>query len=263
MLSRVLGALLHPFIYLAYGLEFDILGQVAQGLAQTAIHEANPTGLILPSYFINSVTDTELSNPMHRLKIAGSGTSAPAPEKRPTFAFHRRIQDYPTFAVELLSSPLLQYEAVVKSAGGAIHDLVQEWTEEWLAGVGVHGGVDAEARLRGMVEEVVWGNVIWYGIGGWASRGTGGRGFNADFFMCAVLLSPRPSSCHRSSSMGASLRRALPGSRSPIASCCSRHTSPCPRRGTSCAAATTACCPLRSSMQLQTRSYMLLQELRV
>jgi hypothetical protein len=31
MLSRFLGGLLHPFIHLAYGLEFDILGQIAQG----------------------------------------------------------------------------------------------------------------------------------------------------------------------------------------------------------------------------------------
>ena len=66
---------------------------------------------------------------------------------------------------------MLRYAAVVKSAGGAIHDLVREWTDEWLVGVGERGGADAEARLRGMVEEVVWGNVIWYGIGGWASRG--------------------------------------------------------------------------------------------
>jgi len=43
-------------------------------------------------------------------------------------------------------------------------------------------GRGADARLRGMVEEVVWGNAIWYGIGGWASRGVCGRVTNADFF---------------------------------------------------------------------------------
>jgi hypothetical protein len=32
MLSRVLGGLFHPFIHLAYGLEFGILGQIAQGM---------------------------------------------------------------------------------------------------------------------------------------------------------------------------------------------------------------------------------------
>ncbi|KAF8260911.1 hypothetical protein EI94DRAFT_1705947 [Lactarius quietus] len=181
MLSRVLGGLLHPFIHIAYGLEFGILGQIAQGLAQAAVHEANQIEVIPPSHFVSPAIDTELSNLMHRLEIADSGTSAPAPEKRPTFSFHRRIRDDPAFAVELPSSLFLHYTAVMKSAGSAIHDLVREWSEEWLAGVGTRA--DAEARLKGMVEEVVWGNVIWYGIGGWATRGTEGRGFNADFFM--------------------------------------------------------------------------------
>ena len=110
----------------------------------------------------------------HRSRVSASS----ALEKRPTFTFHRCIRDHPVFTVELPSSPLHQYAAVTKSCGGAIHDLVQEWTEEWLAGV---GGADAEARLRGMVEEVVWGNVIWYGIGGWASCGTGGCGFTSSW----------------------------------------------------------------------------------
>ena len=109
--------------------------------------------------------NADLSNAMHRPEISDSNTppSASALEKRPTFAFHRRFRDDPAFTVELPSSPLLHYAAVVKSAGGAIRDLVQEWTEERLAGVGVRGGTGAEARLRGKVEEVVWGNVIWYG----------------------------------------------------------------------------------------------------
>ncbi|KAH8989304.1 hypothetical protein EDB83DRAFT_2481591 [Lactarius deliciosus] len=139
MLNRFLAGLIHPFIHVAYGLEFGIIGQVVEGLAQAA----------------------------HSLEIAGFGTSpsASAPEKRPTFAFHRRL---PT---------------VVKSIGGAIYDLVREWTEERC------GGAGAEARLRGMVEEVVWGNVIWYGIGGWGSRGTSGRGMNADFFNAHLVTS--------------------------------------------------------------------------
>ena len=161
-------------------------------MAQAAVHETDQTELIPPSYFTGSSTDVELSNAMRHLEIAGSGTSAPAPTKRPTFAFHRRIRDDPAFAaIELPSSPMLQYAAVVKSSGRAIHGIIREWTEEWLAGVGMRGGPDAEARLKGMVEEVVWGNVIWYGIGGWASRGSDGRGFNADFLMCVLLCSSR------------------------------------------------------------------------
>ena len=127
---------------------------------------------------------------MHRLEIANSSgsPSGSAPEKRPTFAFHRYIRDHPAlFTVELPNSPLKRFPAVMKGVGGTIRDLVEEWTKEWLAGLDARGGADAEARLSGMVEEVVWGNVIWFGIGGWESRGTGGRGFNADFFVYARM----------------------------------------------------------------------------
>ncbi|KAH9015316.1 hypothetical protein EDB84DRAFT_1679947 [Lactarius hengduanensis] len=153
----------------------------------------------------------------------------------------------PAFSVELPSDPLLQYGAVVKRISGAIYNLIWEWTEEWLDGVGAHGGPGTEARLRGMVEEVVWGNVIWYGIGGWASRGTSNCGMNANFFKYALLYSVR--------TVKRRLTLALPTQRThhlgplpaeaypqggvkrlqhawhlvlPVACCCSRCTSLCP-----------------------------------
>ena len=131
----------------------------------------------------------------------------------------------------------------------------------------------------------MWGNVIWYGIGGWASCGTGGRGINADFFLYALLCSVRTvsravanSSCphsactsspqhssYRSSSSRTNHRLlflfcsadpARLATRSPAACCCSRPTSLCLRPGTSCAAATTRY-PSRTSTWQQTRSYSL------
>ncbi|KAF8261336.1 hypothetical protein EI94DRAFT_1810435 [Lactarius quietus] len=186
MLNRLLAGLLHPFIHLANGLKFGILGQIAEGLAQAAVHGTDQTELIPPSYFTKSETDTtsaDLSDATRHLEISGSSTSQFAS----TFAFHRRILDDPAFTVELPSSAVHHYEAVVKSAGSAIHDLIQGCTEEWLAGVGARA--DAEVRLKGMVEEVLWGNVIWYVIGGWASRGTEERGFNADFFVAHLVTS--------------------------------------------------------------------------
>jgi hypothetical protein len=44
-----------------------------------------------------------------------------------------------------------------------------------------------------MVEEVAWGNVMWFALRGWQARGGHGRMFNADFFMCVQfqpLLNP-------------------------------------------------------------------------
>jgi len=105
-------------------------------------------------------------------------------EKRPTFAFLRRIRDHPKFSPSSLARSLgeSQYEKIVTNDGDTITKLVDEWAKEWLEDT--HGDEEIEKRLEGMVEEVVWGNVIWFGVGGWRARGTSGRPFNADFFVC-------------------------------------------------------------------------------
>lgn len=159
------------------------------GLAQTAVHKAEQTEVIPPSYFATSA-DTgsgSLSSFMSTLSLATpGGNHVLLPEKRPTFAFHRRIHDDPAFRVELPSQFMRWYITAMKAVGGAIHNLVQEWTAEWLAGT--RSDADAEVRLKGMVEEVIWGNVIWYGVGGWVTRGDSGRAMNADFFLCVSPL---------------------------------------------------------------------------
>jgi hypothetical protein len=117
-------------------------------------------------------------------------------EKRPTFAFLRRIRDHPKLSPGALCSQLelgvrYRYPAVVPEAGDTIVALVDEWANEWLADV--RTDEDVEKRLEGMVEEVVWGNVMWFALRGWQARGGHGRMFNADFFMCVQfqpLLNP-------------------------------------------------------------------------
>ena len=105
-------------------------------------------------------------------------------EKRPNFAFLRRIRDHPKFMEGSLGHSLDegQYAAIVTKGGDTLTKLVGEWADEWLEDT--HGDTDVEKRLEGMVEEVVWGNVIWFGVGGWHARGNTDRTFNADFFMC-------------------------------------------------------------------------------
>ena len=119
---------------------------------------------------------------MSALSLSGSGNDHTlASERRPTFAFHRRIRDDPAFKIEIPDDHQQWYPAAMKEVGNAIYCLVQEWTKEWLSGA--HSDAVAEVRLKAMVEEVIWGNVIWYGVGGWASRGDDGRVTNADFFL--------------------------------------------------------------------------------
>ena len=123
-------------------------------------------------------------------RLSKSLTIAPAAleEKRPTFAFLRRIRDHPKFLPTSLGHSLAesQYTDVVTKEGATLTELVDEWANEWLQDT--RSDADVEKRLEGMVEEVVWGNTIWFGVGGWHARGTGGRPFNADFFVCVRLF---------------------------------------------------------------------------
>ena len=110
-------------------------------------------------------------------------------EKRPTFAFLRRIRDHPKLSPSALCSQLdvdlrSRYSAILPEAGDTIVALVEEWANEWLAEA--RNDAEVEKRLEGMVEEVAWGNVLWFTLRGWQTRGDSGRAFNADFFMCVA-----------------------------------------------------------------------------
>ncbi|KAI9447320.1 hypothetical protein F5148DRAFT_1292298 [Russula earlei] len=188
MLNRLLAGLLHPFIHLAYGFEFGLPGQVAEGLACTAVHKAEQTELVPPSFFAKLSEPGILAGLASKLSI--SRTVAPAlEEKRPTFAFLRRIRDHPKFTPSSLNLPSdeSQYTVVVTNVGDTLTLLVNEWADEWLGDT--QTDADVEKRLEGMVEEVVWGNVIWFGVGGWHTRGDSGRPINADFFIAHLVTS--------------------------------------------------------------------------
>jgi hypothetical protein len=184
MLNRFLADLLHPFIHLVYGLEFGLPGQVAEGLACTAVHQAQQTELVPPSFFAKPPGPGILADLTSRLSISRV-TSATFEEKRPTFAFLRRIRDHPKFTMSSVGD--WEYSAIVTNEGDTLTELVSEWADEWLEDT--HGDADIEKRLEGMVEEVVWGNVIWFGVGGWHARGDSDRPFYADFFVAHLLTS--------------------------------------------------------------------------
>lgn len=80
-----------------------------------------------------------------------------------------------------------RYQHVVENYGNRIHELVTEWYDGWLEGA--TSEAEVEKRLEGMVEEVVVGNVLIFGVGGWGGRGKGGagEGINADFFLWVLI----------------------------------------------------------------------------
>ena len=157
------------------------------GLACAAVHQAEQTELVPPLFFAKPAGPGILANLTSKLSIS-LATPASLEEKRPNFAFLRRIRDHPKFTQASLGHSLEEgrYTDIVTNEGDTLTKLVSEWADEWLENT--HGDADVEKRLEGMVEEVVWGNVIWFGVGGWHSRGEAGRTFNADFFVCVLLF---------------------------------------------------------------------------
>lgn len=180
MLERFESGLLHPMIHSACGLEFGILGQLAEGLAQTATHPDHQTRLFPPALFKQDVVNSILNN------FASLALSSPSPAAplRPTFSFHQRVLEEPAFAPGAAVSPdvMYKFKPVIEKVGDRIHQLVTEWYEGWLKGA--DSEAEIERRLEIMMEEVVFGNVMWFGVSGWAWRGNGGAGkeINADFF---------------------------------------------------------------------------------
>ena len=152
---------------------------IAVGLAITAVHRADQPELVPPS-FLSKLNEPSI--------LSGLNSKLSLPlvhvEKRPTFAFLRRIRDHPKLSQDALRSQLevdMQYRhrTVVPKAGDTIAALVEEWAIEWL--VDARTDADFEKRLEGMVEEVAWGNAIWFSVRGWQTRGDRGRAFNAEF----------------------------------------------------------------------------------
>ena len=156
-------------------------------MANTAVHGASQTELVPPSFFSKIPEPGILAGLTSKLSILGI-TSVPG-EKRPTFAFLRRIRDHPKLTPVALWPQLeldtrSRYSAIVPEAGGSVVALVEEWANAWLADA--RTDTDVEKCLEGMVEEIAWGNVIWFALRGWQARGDSGRTFNADFFMCVT-----------------------------------------------------------------------------
>jgi Questin oxidase-like len=153
------------------------------GLATTAVHKADQTELVPPSFFANQAGPSILAGLTSKLSISGV-TTATLEEKRPTFALLRRIRDHPKFALDPPGHS--SYYDIVTNEGDTLTELVSDWADEWLEDT--RGDADIEKRLEGMVEEVVWGIVIWFGLGGWHARGDNGRPFNADFYVCVLFF---------------------------------------------------------------------------
>ncbi|KAI0247419.1 hypothetical protein BJV78DRAFT_1364188 [Lactifluus subvellereus] len=156
----------HPELLLLAGLVQYIPSSTwltASNLTSRAkLQKSEQTELELPSFFAKLPRpgfSTALTSTLSTLRIVTPAFE----EKRPMFAFLHRIHEHQRLGPSALGG---------SSMGTPLFWQIPATTLK---------------KLEGMVEEVAWGNVIWYGVGGWQAHGDVDRPFNADFFF---------SSCH-------------------------------------------------------------------
>ncbi|KAJ7259284.1 hypothetical protein C8J57DRAFT_1339972 [Mycena rebaudengoi] len=131
MLNRLLAGILHPMLYVGYGVEFAIPGLVAEGLAQACVHQLGNTLKILPQKMFS----TQPSRQDHAFSIAS------------------RILDDDRFD----DLPLMSLDDALAKFGDAIYEYAALWTVD---------GANAK-EVENKVQELCFLNVMIYAVGGW------------------------------------------------------------------------------------------------
>ncbi|KAF7345990.1 hypothetical protein MVEN_01621600 [Mycena venus] len=131
MLNRLLAGILHPMLYVGYGVEFAIPGLVAEGLAQAAVHQLGKSLVILPQ----KMFPTPPSRPDHAFSIASR------------ILLDDRFDDIKPTSLD----------DVLEKFGDVIYGYAAQWTVD---------GANAQ-EVENKVQELCFLNVMLYAVGGW------------------------------------------------------------------------------------------------
>lgn len=239
MLSRFYARIYHPLIYVGYGLEFGLLGMVAEGvgtarstsdlalilaflgLAQAACHPIEAAKIFPTSDLKDSPTAAPSTIAQVTEKLSTLLLNAPASKSKATsreagsapgvhaFELVARILKDDRFNARALGlkpheepkEGLKLYEHVVDTLAPELLRLVEEWLPD---------GADLDLDLK--VEETSWVCALLYGVGGLRPSGA----FTADFFQCVVHLVLSMLECCRAdavSPLGCTFSRPVSSSR--------------------------------------------------
>jgi hypothetical protein len=166
MLTRLFAGLLHPTIHIGFGVEFNLPGIFAEGLAQAIVHLVVPksTQIIEPSWFLQD--ESKLASRFAQgvlLEDTKTGTHA--------FTILARILADPGLEIERPKEVALSYADALHKTGDAVREYVDQW--------------DLTGDLQKKLEELLWTNVLIYGVGGSEKGGN----FNADFLYMHLVTS--------------------------------------------------------------------------
>lgn len=177
MLNRFLDGLLHPMIHVGYGCEFGLPGMIVEGLASAAVHHDTTTVLLPESMWKSEATSVGTVTSLLSSSLnLGLGTSSPSPSKNVhALTILARVLKDQHLGELVNKDPIGTFTGNVEKHGESLLKYVSQWTFD----------SSDPKEVERKVEELVWTNVIIYGIGGWSR----GKAFNSDFMLMHLVTS--------------------------------------------------------------------------
>ncbi|KAG6828245.1 hypothetical protein H0H92_008679 [Tricholoma furcatifolium] len=172
MLNRAMDGVIHSFIAVGYGLEFNIPGLVAEGLAWTAVHFKSSSA-VMPVSLWEVVNPSRMASLTRRLQSIDFGRTGSKPGQSNVHALTilaRILKDtrFDKIPPEELYTAVYSNITNQVSLCDAINEYVRSWTFD--------RSNPSEAERK--IEELVYANTVIYAIAGWSKD----EHFNADFF---------------------------------------------------------------------------------
>ncbi|KAI0727142.1 hypothetical protein C8Q72DRAFT_841961 [Fomitopsis betulina] len=188
MLSRFLMGIVHPIIHAGYGCEFGLPGMVAEGLAMACVQKDDMADMFPHSTFPWNGNDSDIAQSVANVtarmsSVALSGSvSDLGPHALEILAKIANDADFAPTALGIQDCGFgeLRMEQVLERIGPKFFQSVSEWTVN---------GADQDEIYR-KIEEVIWMNVVMYGVAGWGGRHiSSSKIFNAEFFLLHLVTS--------------------------------------------------------------------------
>ncbi|KAI0667411.1 hypothetical protein C8Q78DRAFT_982136 [Trametes maxima] len=202
MTNRFLAGLLHPLIHTGYGCEFGLPGQLAEGLAETAVHSPLAPALTPPTLmqYVGAAATDAANATVSRVtsfipslvldqvrRVIRPAETTRAPKNVHALSLVARLLHHDRYSYKTVALPPpvnseedTSLERVLHLRGAELAEVVNKWTVDGT------NFVEVEAKI----EELFWTNAVIFGVGGWGGREKSGTGkFNGDFFFLHLVTS--------------------------------------------------------------------------
>ncbi|EIW84478.1 hypothetical protein CONPUDRAFT_151496 [Coniophora puteana RWD-64-598 SS2] len=181
MLGQYWAGVLHPMIHVGYGLEFGILGLIAEGLAMGATSDLINSDILGKSFF-KSIPAPD------NVVLAASVLSSLSLRNDPPSA-HATHGSTDTTVFDMLASILAderlathkskdlftELEFTMNERGSLVFEHADRWTID----------VSKPGEIKRKIEELFWLNTLIYAVAGWSED----KEFRGDFFYMHLVTS--------------------------------------------------------------------------